>query len=196
MQMNEMMKRATILFLMFSVFFIAGSFQGDAQDKSVQKVNISEIPFFDSIKKADQLHVFLFLGTDCPISQKYVHTLKSLYNTFPEVTFYGIIPHHFNEKEIKTYQEDYEIPFQLYRDAHNSIAKIFSATITPEAFLIDSQGTVYYQGAIDNWFYALGKNRPKATEHYLKRAIEEVSALQTVTTPRTDAIGCLIEMKH
>lgn len=167
-----------------------------AQDEQNIKVAVENIPFFNAEKSASGLYVLMFLGTDCPISQKYGNTLRELPETYSDITFYGIVPHHFSEKEMIQYKKEYNLPFSMYRDEHNKVAKICKATITPEVFLIDGDGNVYYDGAIDNWFYALGKSRFQPTQFYLKEAIEEVQNLQPVSVPHADAVGCMIEMKH
>ncbi len=54
------------------------------------------------------------------------------------------------------------------------------------------KGEVLYRGAIDNWYHALGKNRPAPTEHYLKNALDAVLNNTPILTQRTEAVGCLM----
>ena len=49
-----------------------------------------------------------------------------------------------------------------------------------------------YRGRIDNVYAALGKRRPEATEHDLRKALDEVLSGRPVAEPRTQAIGCYI----
>lgn len=156
---------------------------------------VKNLPFNSTLESTKSVSIVVFIGPDCPISQKYVHTLKQLVTEFPNANYFGVIPNAFTMEEVNEFQLDYEIPFELYWDRKNEIARLFGASITPEVFVFDSKGTIYYSGAIDNWFYELGKNRTKATQNYLKDALREIRNKQKVSIPNTKAIGCLIELK-
>ena len=53
-------------------------------------------------------------------------------------------------------------------------------------------GQVLYRGRIDNVYASLGKRRPAATEHDLRKALDEILDGKPVSTPETKAIGCYI----
>ncbi len=191
------------LILSVPVFTTHPVFPGTANSREVageseclQKLlPVEKLEFLD--KDANSLHLVIFLGTDCPISQKYMYTLRELYDEFGDnVAIYGLVPKNFNEEQIIGFKTDYRVPFKLIRDDENRYSGIMNATVTPEVFLFDRFGYVHYDGAIDNWFFALGRNRLKPTEHYLKDAISQVLASKTVDVKHKDAIGCLIEKKH
>lgn len=139
--------------------------------------------------------VIVFLDTECPISRSYMTELQKLSQDYESrsVKFEAIFPvYTVNEKEIKTFLKKYNITFPGFTDKDHSKTKRFHATTMPEALLINTQGIVVYKGAIDNWYVALGKNRPKPTEFYLRNAIEATLNGNPVLTPRTQAVGCLI----
>jgi hypothetical protein len=94
-------------------------------------------------------------------------------------------------KFINTYQ--LAIPSKIDRDLE--ITKKLQATVTPEAFLIKNKTQILYHGAIDDWFYALGKNRKEATAHYLEDAINAGIQNKAILTAHEKAVGCLIEMR-
>jgi hypothetical protein len=100
------------------------------------------------------------------------------------------------KKEINKFISTYQMHVPIRIDVDNTLAKKLKATITPEVFIVDPQGVVVYQGAIDNWFYALGKNRPQATVHYLEDAIQDIQAGRKVGIPFTKAIGCYLEYSN
>ena len=62
-----------------------------------------------------------------------------------------------------------------------------------EPFVMQADGRVRYQGAIDDWYVALGKHRPEATQHYLRNALDAVLAGKEVAIVKTEAVGCLVE---
>tara|TARA_R110002050_G_scaffold18755_7_gene54448 strand:+ start:8031 stop:9026 length:996 start_codon:yes stop_codon:yes gene_type:complete len=155
-------------------------------------VNFKKLPFLK--KSAKELQVLFILGTDCPISQKYMTELKNLYKKYQgDVDFYGIVPSNYSKSQIKLFKKAYAVPFDILKDKNNEYAKELGATVTPEAYLLNRKGEIHYYGAINNWFYELGKNRRVVTEHYLNDAIKAVLVGEKVTINRTTAVGCFIE---
>jgi hypothetical protein len=61
----------------------------------------------------------------------------------------------------------------------------------PEAFVLDRERHVRYDGRIDDRF-GIGYQRPKPTRHDLKEALDEVLAGKAVTRAKTPVAGCLI----
>ena len=89
--------------------------------------------------------------------------------------------------------ENYALDFDLYIDHKNKKAKHLGAKVTPEVFLLDQEYTIHYNGAIDNWFYSLGKNRNLITSHYLEDAMNSLLNGTKIQIPYVQAIGCYIE---
>ncbi len=150
-----------------------------------------------SISASDKNTAILFMGTDCPITQKYIARIREIVGRFESSTdFYGVFPSQFSIKEIRQFKKDYKIPIQLLSDTKMEMAHFLGATVTPEVFLLDNQLALQYQGAIDNWFYELGKNRRNTTEQYLIDAISALDQNQEPPLKKTEAIGCFIQMPH
>ena len=150
-----------------------------------------------SINVNDKHVVIMFLGSDCPITQKYIARVKDIVKDFePTTDFYGVFPTQFSLKEIKTFKKEYDIDFTFLSDDKMELAKHLGATVTPEVFLINKNNHLQYQGAIDNWFYELGKSRLNTTENYLIDALTAVGKGDTPTIKKTEAIGCFIQMPH
>ncbi len=142
----------------------------------------------------DELRVAIFLGTECPFSQNYTHTLNQLYAKYGSsgLEFIGYFPEKSdNHQEIKAFAEYYQIEFDLQTDHQRQMTRKLKATVTPEVFLISNQG-VLYSGKIDNWAVDLGKRRKVITEHYLEDAMTAVIAGKPVPVTRTDPVGCFI----
>ncbi len=137
--------------------------------------------------------VLLLLGTDCPITQKYIPTIERLRKSFnSSVAFVGIFPKQYAANEVAAFVREYGLSFPCFIDHQMKIISLTGATVTPEAFLLSPQFQPIYSGAIDNWFYELGSYRTVITEHYLKDAIDSHLQDSPVGTRRTTAIGCLI----
>jgi hypothetical protein len=97
------------------------------------------------------------------------------------------------KKEIKEFNSIYKLATPFINDKNFKLTKQFNATVTPEVFLLSSTGGILYHGAIDNWYYQLGKNRINITEHYLEDAMLEALQEKAITKPYAEPIGCFIE---
>jgi hypothetical protein len=154
-----------------------------------------------------QPFVFIFFNTDCPICQKYAFILRGIADTFLDVKFMLVFSKWDSLQAIKSFETDFittidrvissrsisNAQITLLWDKKNKLIKKLKATTTPEVFFFNKNGQLQYQGAIDNWFYALGKYRPEATEHYLKNALTQYLKNEQISIPKTNPIGCLIE---
>lgn len=142
----------------------------------------------------DKPGVVLFLSPDCPICQKYMVKLSEFFSDFSsEIEFQGIVPGNSKKKDIKEFIKAYDIRFSLKLDKGNHFVTKYKPNVTPEVVLLDTAGNIKYQGAIDNWFYELGKYRHQPTEHYLLNAIQAVLEGKDPEVQRTEAIGCIIQ---
>jgi hypothetical protein len=92
----------------------------------------------------------------------------------------------------RRFRDKYHIQFKLLTDDRKDLVKLLGGRITPEVFLLDKDRKVLYQGAIDNWVAALGKQRSKATENYLEDGITSYLNGETVRVKEVKAIGCFI----
>lgn len=140
--------------------------------------------------------VYVFLNTECPISQQYSPSLTALHKQFGHsgIRFIAVIPLRTDSPAvIRTFQKTYILPFATLPDANARLAHQFRALVTPEVVVVQADGRVRYQGAIDDWYVALGKHRPQPRQHYLRDALNSLLAGHDVLTPRTEAVGCLIE---
>jgi hypothetical protein len=138
--------------------------------------------------------VTVFFGLDCPISQKYVPRLNELVKEYSSFRWEFLIPTEVKKKEINTFRKEYEPGFALDVDPSMEKTMKLGVTVTPEVVVADAAGQVLYQGAIDNWFYELGRYRQFITEHHLTNALDAIAAGKPVPVTRTEPIGCLIQM--
>jgi thiol-disulfide isomerase/thioredoxin len=136
----------------------------------------------------------IFLGTECPISQKYLPVLETMKAELRDsILFILIIPERLSKRTVLALQEKYNSTIPFILDKRQKLAKKMSAKLTPEAFLLNNENNVIYHGAIDNWFYQLGRNRPKTTESYLLDAIRNYLNKKPITNSFVPSTGCLIQ---
>jgi peroxiredoxin len=73
-------------------------------------------------------------------------------------------------------------------DAGQKAADLYGAQTTPHFFLVDAEGLLRYQGALDDVTF----RRRSPTRLFLKEAIEALLAAQPIPEPETPPYGCTI----
>ena len=142
------------------------------------------------------LTVHVFLSTECPISQQYVRQLTDLHRRYKPlgIRFVAWFPLHTDSpRAIRQFQKEYSLSFTGKPDPDARLARQLRVRVTPEVVLMQADGQTAYQGAIDDWYVALGKHRPEARLHYLRDALDAVLAGNAVAIVKTEAVGCLVE---
>ena len=87
-------------------------------------------------------------------------------------------------------------PEHVLFDPEGNVGLMYGAKTTPHMYIIDSNGFLRYQGAIDNAGGRGFKNRDlsKAT-NYVKEALKEISLKKRVTNNTTSPYGCSVKYK-
>lgn len=140
------------------------------------------------------LQVFVFLDTECPISQKIAPRLQALATIYSRrVSFTAVFPAQYvSHKDINQFKQNFSLKIGSRIDATHWLVNQYHITTTPEVLLISDRGLVLYRGAVDNQFYKLGKYRVNPTEFYLRDAIEAVLDGRQVSINQVTPVGCLI----
>jgi peroxiredoxin len=130
--------------------------------------------------------VVLFLSTVCPFVNRFAPHLRELDATYgPQgVLLVGVNSNNWEPRdEVAEHARERGFQFVMIKDKGHVIADRLDADRTPEAFLVDSEGTLRYRGWV--------KSRQESPD--LKRAIEAVLRGRPVTRPRTKAFGCAVD---
>ena len=138
---------------------------------------------------------FLFVRTDCPISNRYAPEVQRIHEAFAArgVEFWLVYPDPDETPDaIRRHVEEYRYPGRPVRDVRHALVRRTEATVTPEAAVFDRDGELVYAGRIDDRFVDFGKTRAEATRRDLIEALEATLAGKPVATPRTRAVGCFI----
>jgi peroxiredoxin len=140
----------------------------------------------------------VFLGTECPLVKLYAARMQELSQAFAKqgVALVGIDSNRQDAiTELDAFARINSLTFPILKDVGNKVADQLGATRTPEAFFIDSQSTVRYQGRIDNQYTfgaGVGFAQPQLKRKDLAIAVDEVLAGKPVTVATTEFKGCLI----
>ena len=141
-----------------------------------------------------KLVVAIFLGVECPLAKLYAPRLAKLSEEFSSqsVSFIGINSNQQDSlAEIAGHARQHGIKFPVLKDLSNEFANQVGAERTPEVFVWDSTGEVRYHGRIDDQF-GVGYVRSEPTTHDLRTALEELLSGKDVSSPVTEAVGCII----
>ena len=139
--------------------------------------------------------VFIFISSECPISNSYMPLLSGLASEFGKnnIAFYGVIADpDVTPDEAKKFAAEYHFPSDILMDRKQELASLLKAHITPEVFVVSSEGKIEYHGRIDDRFVALGKGRAKARHNDLRDALANITDGKKVKNPLTKVIGCWI----
>ena len=96
-------------------------------------------------------------------------------------------------EEAKKQLADWQMnPTALLLDASGKVGHEYHATNTPHMFVINPEGKVIYEGAIDSKA-STDPDDIRSSTNYVKSALEEAMAGKPISTGQTKAYGCSIK---
>jgi len=185
--------------LVFCAFLLA---VGGEKPTSNPGKQIANFKLTDTNKKSISLDDFkdkkaivvIFVGTECPINNAYMPRLAAMQKSFASqgVQLLAINANLQDSAEkVTEHAKTYSLPFPVLKDVDNGVADQFGAQRTPEAFVLDSQRRIRYQGRIDDQF-GIGFKRAQPTRQDLAIALGEVLEEKPVKVATTPVAGCII----
>jgi len=149
---------------------------------------------FKSLKK-NKASIIVFFDPECPICQKYTKNLTEMDRNFSKegIELYVVYPFKVLEaKSLAEFREEYKFDLPIIYDPNRKLLKKLKGNYSPEVFLLDNKRKTLYHGAIDNWFYGLGRNRALPTEFYLLDAINAFKNNKTIKVKYIEPVGCML----
>ena len=143
----------------------------------------------------EDLQVFLFVRTDCPVSNRYAPEMQRIQGKYAArgVTFFVIYPDPDESPEaIRTHLREYGFPGTPLRDPLHDLVQRTGATVTPEVAVFTGRREMIYRGRIDNRFPDYGKTRARATRHDLRDILDAALSGEADDFSATRAVGCFI----
>ncbi len=162
-----------------------------APDFSLQDQDGKTVKLSDHKGKVVVLEMF---NQGCPYVVRHYKT-KTMTNTADkykgqDVVWLAINPTSGKTAEDnKTTAESWGITYPILSDTSTIVAQQYGAKTTPQMYIIDKEGKLVYNGAIDDDSSADGAEGDKAT-NYVAKALDEVLAGKPVSTPETKPYGC------
>lgn len=160
---------------------------GKIADFNVQDLNGKSVAY--SQLKGD-VTVVTFVSTKCPISNDYNERMKQVFADYKARVKFVFLNSNANEPaaEVEAHAKEVGFAFPVYKDASNTVADRFGATVTPESYVIDKTGTIVYHGYIDD-----ARNPARVTTQGLRKAMDAALTGQAIGQAETKAFGCTIK---
>jgi hypothetical protein len=140
-----------------------------------------------------RVRVFVFVRTDCSVSNRYAPELRHIAEVFAAqgVEIWLVYPDSSETVDrIRRHLVEYGFPGRPLRDPDHELVKRALATFAPEAAVFDSTGKLVYHGRIDDLWADVGKARPFARVHDLEDAISAVLEGRSIPNAVTRTVGC------
>ncbi len=137
--------------------------------------------------------VFIFVGLECPISNRYAPEIRRLEEKFSPVRFWLVYPDPDASSDlIEKHLKAYKLPRKVLRDPQHALVRLGQVRVTPEAAVFLPGRRLVYHGRIDNRYVELGRERPEATQHDLQNVLEAILQGKPVPYATAKAVGCYI----
>lgn len=188
------------LLLSFSMLFVSSSQDpaSAAENSPLRGIDLKGQLHWLGEQPGCQGFLVVFLTTDCPISNRYIPVLNEIAGkerSKQALRVYGVISHpHVTRDEAVAHAEKFEPRFPMLFDASGELRERLAPTHTPHAFLLSRGGKVVYDGAIDDRFAAINKQKSTVSSNYLKDAIHSLLQHKKIDIARTKPIGCPMEV--
>ncbi len=155
-----------------------------------------------SLEKALEKHDFVVLewfNPDCPFvvaHHKTGSTMRDLYADFKGrgVGWLAINSGAPGEQGVGLERnqraiEEYKMPYPILIDEPGDVGRMYDAKTTPHMYIINKKGTLIYAGGIDD-------GPRNATVNYVRQALEQALAGETITAADTKPYGCSVKYKN
>lgn len=86
-------------------------------------------------------------------------------------------------------------PTAALLDPQGALGRLYAAKTTPHMFIINADGVLVYDGAIDSRA-TTDKNDVATATNYVSQALEEAMAGKPVSTPTSRPYGCSVKYAH
>ena len=140
--------------------------------------------------------VLEWTNPDCPYVVRHYQekTMTTLANAFPDtkVVWLAINTTHYNNAENSAqWTAEHELPYPTLLDPDGAVGRLYRARTTPHMFVVAADGTLIYNGAIDD--DPRGQKSGEERLNYVRQAIEATLAGQSPTTSQARPYGCSVK---
>lgn len=87
------------------------------------------------------------------------------------------------------WKTDEGFTYPVLQDPSGAVGRVYQAKTTPHMFVVDAQGTLRYEGAIDSD----PKGKEATPENYVEKAVKSLLEGKDVELPQTKPYGCSVK---
>jgi peroxiredoxin len=140
-----------------------------------------------------QIVVINFWSAECPWSARADQELAPILRETGDPVVLLSVASNANEgaEQIRSEAAKRGIPLLLV-DSNNKVADHYGAITTPHLFVLDSRGTLRYQGALDDVTF----RQRTPSQNYLHQALDALLKGEDPDPSRTPPYGCTIVRSH
>lgn len=155
-------------------------------DQTGKKISLSDF--------AGKIVVLEWINPDCPFVQRHARA-KTMFTLASKYKDQGVVwiginsTKYMNTENNAKWIADLSLPYIVLDDHSGQVGHSYGAKTTPHMFIIDKNGTLAYQGAIDDDPRGDGGNGV----NYVDRALGELLAGKPVSNPQTKPYGCSVK---
>jgi peroxiredoxin len=141
--------------------------------------------------------VLEWTNPDCPFVQRHYeqHTMTNLAREYKDKGVVWLAINSSQGNNVKTNNEwatKNNLSYPILDDSPGEVAGEYRAKTTPDMFIVNKDGTLVYEGGIDN--DPDGDNTHRV--NYVQKALNEMLAGKSVSTPVTKSYGCGVHYKE
>jgi peroxiredoxin len=212
-EMNARTKLLTILGLTAALIGAGGAFAGDKEKPQAKAAKVGEKAPAWTLKDikgkewkstdlANKIVVLEWVNPGCPVCKGAhqdgrIPTMVKELKGMSDVQFVAINSSHFtNVKENEDALKAYGIDYPVLLDVEGTVGRAFGAKTTPHIFVIDTQGVLRYQGALDNGGPRGQTSDGSPVQNYVLNAVNQIKAGETVSPENTTPYGCGVKYKQ
>ncbi len=174
---------------------------GESEPQTGSRISFPLVDLQGGIHELEQndrnaTRAFVFLSTECPVSNSYLETLNRLYSDLDSETaeLFGVVTDAtVTRAAARKHFEEFEAAFPILFDPSALLASVLEPTHVPEAFVLNTSDVIVYRGAIDDTWGSVGRRRPEASKHFLADALWSAAKGEPVAVAQTEPVGCLFE---
>ena len=139
--------------------------------------------------------VFLFVMSDCPVSNRYAPEVARLDAAYASLGIEFVLVYADpvdTPERIREHVTAFAYPCAVVLDPEHALLAHTGATMTPEAAVFAADGTFVYRGRIDDRTVDYGQVRREPTQRDLQDVLDALVAGHAPAFRSTKAVGCFI----